>query len=451
MKRIALAALLLVPALTARAFESVSAARQPAQIAALEGRNLERQVIDCVEKVVPACVFVGGGSGVVIQADGLMLTNYHVVRSSKRWKVRLGREKFFRNAVVVGYDPVGDVSLLKIECKGRLPYVEFGDSDELEVGTYVVAIGNPFALADMAGQPTVSFGIVSAVKSYQENYFDAIWTDAAVNPGNSGGPLLTLDGRLVGINGRIEPRFMTRSNTGIGYAISTKQIERFLPFLREAGGKAVLHGTVQGLALEEPEPGADQIEWQNKNLTSPAVVKAVKGGSTAANAGFRPGDRVVAIDGYETFNRARFSSVLGAYPAGHDVTFTVRRAEGASGPRREGRGAVRLKLTLDSQKNLGLGCKAIMRRANLRGVGRVTGLLVVAVPKGCAAEKAGLKRGDFIVAIDGRKLEDTLVIGAILGELIEKHEVGDQVRLTVRRPPRGEEVEIELPLSRAFD
>jgi len=341
---------------------------------------------------------------------------------------------------------VGDISLLKIEAKEPLPFAELGDSDKLEVGACVFAVGNPFLLADIAGQPTVSFGIVSAVKSYQENYFDAVWTDAAVNPGNSGGPLLQLDGKLVGINGRIEPRFMTRSNTGIGYAISANQIKRFLPFLKKAGGKAVMHAMVQGLVLQEPEQKANQFEWQNENLTRPAVVKEVKPGTTAATAGFQPGDRIVAVDDYETFNRARFFSVLGSYPGGQEVTFSLKRAEAGAAEK-----DVRLKLVLDGQKNIGMGCSLAMVRANLPGRGPVLGLLVTAIPGGRAAEKAGLRPRDFIVGVDGQKLESETQARTVLGELPDKYNVGDKVKLAVIRPPAVQEIEIELPLSEAFE
>lgn len=448
MRHLTCVAVLVALADVASGLETVAAGRKPSATVASAGRSVEKMLIECIEKVVPSFVFIGGGSGVVISADGLMLTNHHVARSSKRWKVRLSGEKRFRDAAVLGYDPVGDVSLLRIECAEPLPYAELGVSDELEVGTYVVAVGNPFLLADITGQPTVSFGIVSAVKSYQENYFDAIWTDASVNPGSSGGPLLTLDGKLVGINGRIEPRFMTRSNTGIGYAISIDQIRRFLPLLKAAEGKAVMHGRVRGLKLEVPEREGSAFEWQNMVLTSPVVVKEAKPGSTAAAAGFEPGDRVVAIDEYATFNRARYNSVLGAYPAGHTVTFSLKRPEPMPSTREKD---VKLTVTLDGQKGLGLGCRVVPAPANVPGVGRLLGLLVIRMPKGGVAAKAGLRRGDYIIAINGRKLENPNVVRAIFGELAEKYDVGDKVSLKIYRARARKQLTIQLPLSSAFD
>jgi len=429
--------------------ETVAAARRPAPAVTSAAHGLEKTLVECIAKAVPSFVFIGGGSGVVISADGLMLTNHHVARASKKWKVRLAGEKNFRDAKVLGYDPVGDVTLLKIETDGPLPFAEFGVSDELEVGTHVVAVGNPFGLAEFDGEPTVSFGVVSAVKSYQENYFDAIWTDAAVNPGNSGGPLLTLDGKLVGINGRIEPRFMTRSNTGIGYAISIDQIRRFLPSMKAANGKAVTHGRVRGLEIEMPERGdSSAFEWQNRVLTSPVVVKGTKAGSPAATAGFKPGDRIVAIDQYATFNHARYNSVLGAYPAGHKVTFTLKRPLPMPSTREKD---VKIELTLEGQKSLGFGCRLAPARVKIPDEGQVIGLLVAAVPKGGPAEKAGLRRGDCVFAVDGRKLTTIAVVREIFGKLNEEREVGDEVPVRVYRIREKKKITLRVPLSSAFE
>jgi S1-C subfamily serine protease len=448
MRHVTSIAILLTLCQTASGLQTVSRARTPSATIVNAGRDVEKMLIDCVEKVTPSFVFIGGGSGVCISADGLMLTNHHVARSSKKWQVRLAGERNFRNAKVLGFDPVGDVSLLKIECDEPLPFAEMGVSDELEVGTYVVAVGNPFLLADFAGEPTVSFGIVSAVKSYQESYFDAIWTDAAVNPGNSGGPLLTLDGKLVGINGRIETRFMTRSNTGIGYAISIDQIKRFLPGLKVAKCGAVMHAQVRGLALEVPDrDDSSPAEYQNRVLTSPVVVKEAKDGTTAAAAGFKAGDRIVAIDDYATFNRARYNSVLGAYPAGHEVTFLVKRPMAMPSTREKD---VTIEVKLDSQSNIGLGCRLAMGRAPLPGKGPTTCLMVIQVPKGGRAEKAGLKRGDCITAINGQKFETPQVVRKIFAELTERHTVGDEVRLDIFRPRARKELKIKLELSPAY-
>jgi len=204
-------------------------------------RTLEKKVQETGRKVSDAFVFIGGGSAVLISPDGWFLTNHHVGGTmDKGTTVWLSDGRSFR-AKLVCTDPVGDLALFKLQdVKEKLPHVEFGDSDALEVGQYVVAVGNPFGLAttpapDRRRYPSVSLGVVSARHRYQQNYGDCIQTDAAVNPGNSGGPLVTLDGRLVGINGRIATRYMNRVNSGVGFAIAANQVKRFLPEMMEGG------------------------------------------------------------------------------------------------------------------------------------------------------------------------------------------------------------------------
>lgn len=201
--------------------------------------RLEKLIESTAARVVPAFVFVGGGSGVLISSDGWFLTNHHVAGERPDWQVTLPGG-FIYKAEVVGYDVSGDICLCKIKNAKDLPYVELGDSDVIRPGEGVIAVGNPFMLGSMDFQPTVSFGVVSAMHRFQQNYADAIQTDAAVNPGNSGGPLFTIDGKLIGINGRIDTRFRNRVNTGIGLAIPINQIKNFMRVLKKGG--YVRHG-----------------------------------------------------------------------------------------------------------------------------------------------------------------------------------------------------------------
>jgi len=185
----------------------------------LEGiREIQKKLLAVCERVKPAYVFFGNGSGVCISADGWVLTNFHVSGDRNGQTVRMTGGKRY-TADVVGFDPNGDIALCKIKDARELPFCELGDSDQLQVGQYVIAVGNPFLLGSGSWEPSIAFGIVSALHRYMDNpgYFDAIQTDAQINPGNSGGPLITLDGKVVGINGRIDiKRFMNRVNTGIG-------------------------------------------------------------------------------------------------------------------------------------------------------------------------------------------------------------------------------------------
>ena len=215
-------------------------------------RELERQVMQVIEKTAPAFVFIEGCSGFLVSADGLILTNEHVVAGKQELTVQLvgGRQL---QADVLGHDPGGDLALLKLRDSSGVPALELGDSDALRVGEPVIALGDPFLLgsssiflgaAPASYEPSASLGVVSALHRFSDTYFDAVQVDVAVNRGNSGGPLLNLAGKVVGINGKIETRFETGINTGVGYAIPANQIRRFFEPLKGAEGGRVNHGTI---------------------------------------------------------------------------------------------------------------------------------------------------------------------------------------------------------------
>src|SRR3972149_4655971 len=281
--------------------------------------TLQEKVQTTLEKVIPAFVFVeSGGSGVLISDNGLFLTNYHVAGKLKTVKVNLANGERLDAKKIAG-DPEGDIALFKIDKSDKFSYVELGNSDVLEVGEYVIAIGDPFVLSYTSPtkqkDPSVSLGIVSAIHRNQGSYSDAIQTDAAINPGNSGGPLLTLDGKLVGINGRIATRFFSRINSGVGYAIPVNQIKRFLDGLKSGGEKGdVYHGEIDGLKLSHVFANG-----------AGATVSAVKKGSTADKAGIKKGDLITQLDDYRIFSEKRFLGALGSYPAGAKITLKVKR------------------------------------------------------------------------------------------------------------------------------
>jgi S1-C subfamily serine protease len=269
----------------------------------------------------PAYVFIAGGSGVVIRPDGLMLTNDHVLEDRRTFDVRLGDGRSFK-ARVLGRDEVGDLAVLKIDGpEGEmLPHLPLGDSDAVRVGDEVMAVGNPFALGVLDQSPTFTLGIISAVHHTQGTYTECIVTDAELNPGNSGGPLVTMNGEVVGINGQISTRYGLRSNTGLGFAISSRQITLWLPLLEQAEGGEVKHARLAG------------VEYESRDRESPAsvVVKDVAEGSSAAAAGFQAGDVILTIDNEPAANGHRLAGLLGIYPERHEAVFRVRRA-GADG------------------------------------------------------------------------------------------------------------------------
>jgi S1-C subfamily serine protease len=333
----------------------------------------------CVQ-VRPAFVFIGGGSGVIIRPDGLMLTNDHVIGRKRSFTVRIGDGRSFK-AKVLGTDPVGDLAALKLEVpEGQtVPFLELGDSDALRVGDEALAVGNPFALGVLDQAPTFTVGIISALNHTQGTYTECIVTDAEVNPGNSGGPLINMAGQVVGINGQISTRFGLRSNTGLGFAISARQIKLWLPRLETAEGGEVKHARIAGLQFEKAEPVSDES----------VVIKDVADGSPAATAGFRVGDRIVAIDGARVVNVLRLRGLLGIYPDGHRVPVTVNREDVETG----------LEVTLTAPERAKLGIEFIRPR------GDDLALRVESLEKGAAGAEAGLLAGDEIVEWAGKRLE----------------------------------------------
>lgn len=400
-----------------------------------EAVRFGRAVEACTRHVTDRFVFVGGGSGVLISAEGHALTNHHVVAAPQKaqplMRVTLSSGRPY-SARLVCTDPVGDLALYRLQGREgeKFPFLEFGDSERLEPGRYVLACGNPFALAQPAEDgrihPAVTLGIVSAVHRNQTTYFDCIQTDAPVNPGNSGGPLVTLDGKLVGITGRIATRYFNRVNSGVGYAIPAHQIRRFLPVMMQGGEEGLAyHGQVTGLYLSRA--GTDGRG---------ALVEDVRAGSPADRAGFRKGDVIVRVGEDPIFSRDRFLGAIGTYPMGTQVKVRLRRGE-------EERDIV---VTLDRYSAMSLlaadappPSQDRPRGAGYLGVTveeSARGLAVIYVQPGSPAERAGLQEEDVILRLDGRPVAGR----ADFTSRIWRKKPGEEVRIAVRRA--GGEVEI---------
>jgi Do/DeqQ family serine protease len=268
-----------------------------------EGAPAERQVL-------------AAGSGVIIDGPhGLVLTNYHVVKGAERIGVALSDGRRIE-AKLVGADPPTDLALVAISAQ-RLTAMPLGNSDALEIGDYVVAIGNPFGL----GQ-TATFGIVSALGRTGlgiELYENFIQTDAAVNPGNSGGALVNIEGRLVGINTAIVGP--AGGNIGIGFAIPVNmarevadQLARFGKVTRGRLGVSIAdHPAVMPLALQSEAPAG-------------AMVTSVASGSAAEKAGIKPGDVILAIDGERIASAGQLRSRIGLTRPGTAVKIELLRS-----------------------------------------------------------------------------------------------------------------------------
>jgi Do/DeqQ family serine protease len=255
------------------------------------------------------------GSGVIVDAaNGYVLTNGHVVENATRIEVTTKDNRRY-TAKLIGRDPDTDVAVLQIPTNG-LVAVPMGDSDRLQVGDFVLAIGNPFGL----GQ-TVTSGIVSALGRSGlgiEGYEDFIQTDASINPGNSGGPLVNLNGECVGINTAILAP--GGGNIGIGFAVPVNMARRVMDQL-------IRHGEVKrgriGVAIQDLTP--DLADAMKTSHTTGAVIARVDPGSPAERAGLRSGDLVVAANGVPIRSGTQLRNVIGLTSIGSDVGLTVDR------------------------------------------------------------------------------------------------------------------------------
>jgi serine protease Do len=393
-------------------------------------KRLEAAVMDIASRSNPSIVFLGGGSGVCIAADGLLLTNDHVVGNARTMVARFALSGVRRKANLLGRFPDGDIALLKIDEPGPYPHLELGDSEALVPGERVLALGNPFLLAKDNSffpgvpanyEPSVSLGVVSAVHRYSPpRYPDAIQVDVAVNPGNSGGPLVNLGGQVVGINGKIETRLHISVNSGVGYAIPSNLIRRFIEPLRNAGGAVIQHGRIQGVEVED-RSSADR----------PGLgVKRVLAGSPAETAGLLAGDRILRIDDIPVPTRPRFEGLFQTFPIGSQVKVQVLRGGEEKqvlvtlvNPERKGQVRLGVKFDLDAQTE--------------------SRLVVSSVNDGSPAAKAGLQKGDAIVEFDGEAVKNFFELKSRL----EKKKPGDVATVKVKRG----EMDLELKIFLAAD
>ena len=265
----------------------------------------------------PARPRQSAGSGVIVDAgQGLVLTNHHVVEKAEEVMVTLKDRRRFE-ADILGSDPGTDIALLKIEAEG-LASLPFGDSDVLQVGDFVIAIGNPFGL----GQ-TVTSGIVSALGRSGinvEGYEDFIQTDASINPGNSGGALVNLHGELVGINTAIIGP--SGGNVGIGFAVPVNIATAVMRQLEE-------HGEMQrgriGVMIQDLTP--DLAEALDLDVARGTLISRVESGSPAEDAGLQAGDVIVAVNGSEVEGSRDLRNAIGMVRVGEEITVEVQREQ----------------------------------------------------------------------------------------------------------------------------
>jgi S1-C subfamily serine protease len=288
----------------------------------------------------------GQGSGFVIDGEGHILTNYHVIENARQVEVTTSDKKKYK-AEVIGIDPPHDLAVIQIPAK-TVPKAELADSRDLVVGQKVFAIGNPFGL-----NGTMTRGIISSIRSVrgQRGFIDeAIQTDAAINPGNSGGPLLNSQGRVIGINSMILTGGVDQS-AGIGFAIPINTAKAVLDDLVHVG-----HARYPTLGVRTIPIGPDLANEMGLSSDSGLLIVQVVAGSAAERAGLRGGtekaylgntpitlggDLIVAIDGQAVADQQELSHFMQSHRAGDSVTVTIYR----------GRKKLDIKVTLGESKN----------------------------------------------------------------------------------------------------
>ncbi len=365
------------------------------------------------------------GSGVIIDGEkGLIVTNSHVVSRASQIMVQLADKRRFP-AKVVGADPEGDLALLRIEVKGKLPQVRLGNSDEIMIGERVIAIGNPFGLSH-----TVTSGVVSAlhrkVRAGGNRWLDdLIQTDASINPGNSGGPLLNADGELIGINTAIYANAQ-----GIGFAIPVNRLKRIVNDL-------VRHGEVipawLGLKLQDLTPSLAAL--LGLKSTRGVLIREVTPQSPAARAGFKRGELIVAMQGRPLENTSDYLARLRGVAVGEVVKLEV-----LAGNRRLVRRLTARAFPLEramevAWQRLGFRVREMRPQDALRHRVRPGSAVVIAqLRPGSPALEIGLRPGDLV-----RQVGDTPTpnLAAFKREMA-RHRLLKRITILVQRGPASQ-------------
>ncbi|MCI5072568.1 DegQ family serine endoprotease [bacterium] len=374
------------------------------------------------------------GSGFIINKNGLIVTNNHVVEKASEITVTIGQDREYK-AKLVGADPKTDVALIKIEPKEELQPLVLGDSDQLQVGEIVVAIGNPFGLSH-----TVTQGIVSAKERTIGfgPYDNFIQTDASINPGNSGGPLFNLEGKVVGINTAI-----VASGQGIGFAIPINLAKNIITQLQETG--SVTRGWL-GVYIQKVDD--EHAKFLGLPNNRGALVSSVQKDSPAAKAGVKAGDVILKVDGQDIVNFNDLPKKIANLKVGKKVTLTLWRnkkeldvpltigklpddgelAQKNPNPEKEEK---------PSNKPDRLGLITQTLTAPMRGQLKLDegtqGVIVTSIDRSSKAFDKGLREGDVILKINEQAIKSNSDYRAVLDKLKK----GQSVLLYTERPKFG--------------
>lgn len=365
------------------------------------------------------------GSGFIIDKDGYIVTNNHVIDNADKIVVILNDEKEFE-AQIVGRDKNTDIALIKIESNRNLPVLRFGDSDVLKVGQWVVAIGNPFGL-----EQTVTAGIVSAKGRVIGSgpYDDFIQTDASINPGNSGGPLLNMKGEVVGINTAI-----VAGGQGIGFAIPVNLAKNIIAQIKSTG--EVTRGWL-GVGIQDISE--EVAEYYGIKEKKGVLVTEVFPGDPADLAGIKPKDVILSVNGKAVDSARQLTGMIADTLVGDKIQIKINR----NGKTRtiDVKIAKREETKLSSkntrekeQTQLGIQVSEITtetaRRFNLKDT---TGVIVVGVDPESKAAEAGLQIHDIIREINHKNITSVSDLNKTINEIPE----GETINLFIRRMNRG--------------
>ena len=384
------------------------------------------------------------GSGFIISADGEILTNNHVVAGAEQIRVGLFNDQHkVYTAKVIGRDPLTDSALIKLENgPGTLPTADLGDSDALEPGDWVVAIGNPFRLGH-----TVTVGVVSykarPFAVTEGRFQNMLQTDASINPGNSGGPLIDAHGAVIGINSAILAGEGGEGNIGIGFAVPINTVKQLLPQLRQGR----VHRARLGVQVQTPP--IDEDEARSLGLPKPegAIISMVEHDSPAERAGLRAGDVIVDYNGKAVSDGAQLTTLVVSTPAGTKVPIGFYR----NGQRQTATVTVE-ELTLEEGEQQGgqagrgtapgfgvsLGDLTPDVARQLRLPAGTNGALVEEVEPFTPAAEAGVTRGDVIVEVNRQAVHSA----GDASRLLRQVKSGQVAFLLLSR--RGNQVFVEM-------
>ena len=379
----------------------------------------------------------GLGSGFIISKDGYILTNNHVVGNVDKITVQLQDGRKFENAKLIGTDPDTEVALIKID-GDNFPVLPMGDSDKIEIGDWVIAIGNPFGLSE-----TVTVGVISAVGRSNVGiaaYENFIQTDAAINPGNSGGPLINLDGQVIGINTAIYSE--SGGYMGIGFAIPINMARGIEEQLKEHG--KVIRGY---LGLVGQDVTSDMAELLGLKSSQGVIVTTVEPGSPAGKAGIKTHDVFLKMNGKPIESYEQFRNDVAMFAPGSKVTLLVSRAgktldvtvtlgERPTEVAKGNQPAVQPQ----SQQTMGLQVQNLTKDlADRFGYTLGEGVIVTRVIQGRPAAEAGIQPGDLIQSVNRQSVNNVDEF-----ESAVSHAKGNKILLLIKHGEYSQFVIVQL-------